>query len=48
MFARGQPRVGAYFFIAFQGEPLPRSGSGKVLKSVLREPYWEGHYRAIN
>ena len=30
------------------GEPLPKSGPGKVLKRVLREPYWEGHDRAIN
>ncbi len=34
--------------IAFQVEPLPKSGPGKVLKRVLREPYWEGHDRAIN
>ncbi len=34
--------------IALVGEPLPKSGPGKVLKRVLREPYWEGHDRAIN
>lgn len=34
--------------VAFQTEPLPKSGPGKVLKRVLREPYWEGHDRAIN
>ncbi len=26
---------------------LPRNPSGKVLKRVLREPYWAGHSRAI-
>jgi long-chain acyl-CoA synthetase len=23
-------------------DELPRTGSGKILKRVLREPYWEG------
>jgi acyl-CoA synthetase (AMP-forming)/AMP-acid ligase II len=27
---------------------LPRNPSGKVLKKVLREPYWEGHTRRVN
>jgi acyl-CoA synthetase (AMP-forming)/AMP-acid ligase II len=26
---------------------LPRSGTGKVLKRALREPYWAGRERAI-
>ena len=26
---------------------LPRNPSGKVLKRVLREPYWEGHERRV-
>jgi long-chain acyl-CoA synthetase len=34
--------------IAFQSDPLPKSGPGKVLKRVLRAPYWEGRDRAIN
>jgi long-chain acyl-CoA synthetase len=34
--------------ITFQDEPLPKSGPGKVLKRVLREPFWEGHDTAIN
>ena len=34
--------------IAFQSDPLPKSGPGKVLKRVLRAPHWEGHDRAIN
>lgn len=27
---------------------LPRNASGKVLKRVLREPYWEGHIRRVS
>ncbi|HWI71328.1 MAG TPA: AMP-binding protein [Baekduia sp.] len=27
--------------------PLPRSGPGKLLKSVLREPYWAGRERRV-
>ena len=30
----------------FVGE-LPRSATGKVLKNVLRDPYWEGRERRI-
>jgi acyl-CoA synthetase (AMP-forming)/AMP-acid ligase II len=26
---------------------LPRTPSGKVLKRVLREPYWAGHTRRV-
>ena len=29
-------------------ETLPRNPSGKILKRVLREPYWKGHDRRIN
>jgi long-chain acyl-CoA synthetase len=28
-------------------EDLPRTGTGKVKKRILREPYWAGHERAI-
>lgn len=28
-------------------EELPRTGTGKVQKRKLREPYWEGHERSI-
>jgi acyl-CoA synthetase (AMP-forming)/AMP-acid ligase II len=28
--------------VSFSGE-LPRTGSGKILKRVLRAPYWAGH-----
>ncbi len=34
--------------IEFRAEPLPLSGAMKVLKRELREPYWEGHGRAVN
>lgn len=34
--------------VSFDGDPLPKSGPGKVLKRVLREPFWAGHDRAIN
>lgn len=34
--------------ITFQSEPLPKSGPGKVLKRVLRQPFWDGHDSAIN
>jgi fatty-acyl-CoA synthase len=28
-------------------ETLPRNALGKVLKRVLREPYWAGHTRRV-
>ncbi len=28
-------------------DALPRNPSGKILKTILREPYWEGHDRRI-
>jgi fatty-acyl-CoA synthase len=27
---------------------LPKGGTGKILKRVLREPYWAGHKRRVN
>jgi acyl-CoA synthetase (AMP-forming)/AMP-acid ligase II len=27
---------------------LPRTATGKVVKTALREPYWRGHDRRIN
>jgi long-chain acyl-CoA synthetase len=33
--------------IELRDEPLPRSGAGKVLKSTLREPFWEGSDRRV-
>ena len=29
-------------------DALPRNPSGKILKKVLREPYWAGHTRRVN
>lgn len=34
--------------ISFRGEPMPLSGAGKVLKTELRKPFWEGRERQIN
>ena len=34
--------------VAFQTDPLPKSGPGKVLKRELRAPYWDGKDRQIN
>jgi long-chain acyl-CoA synthetase len=34
--------------IAFVTEPLPLSGAGKILKTDLRKPYWEGREKAVN
>jgi long-chain acyl-CoA synthetase len=27
---------------------LPKSGAGKILKSELRKPYWEGQERMVH
>jgi long-chain acyl-CoA synthetase len=29
-------------------EPFPKSGSGKLLKTALREPYWQGYERRVH
>ncbi len=34
--------------VTFRDEPLPLSGAGKVLKTDLRKPYWEGLDRQVN
>ncbi|MFT5520055.1 MAG: long-chain acyl-CoA synthetase [Enterobacterales bacterium] len=34
--------------VAFQTEPLPLSGAGKILKTELRKPYWSDSERNIN
>jgi long-chain acyl-CoA synthetase len=34
--------------IDIRHEPLPLSGAGKVLKGLLREPYWKGHAKRVN
>jgi long-chain acyl-CoA synthetase len=33
--------------VDFTNEPLPRNASGKLLKRVIREPYWAAHDRRI-
>ena len=34
--------------VVFQAQPLPKSGAGKILKTDLRKPYWEGKERNVN
>lgn len=34
--------------IGFRLEPMPLSGAGKVLKTELRKPFWEGRERQVN
>ncbi|NIB41533.1 long-chain fatty acid--CoA ligase [Pseudomaricurvus alkylphenolicus] len=34
--------------VTFREQPLPLSGAGKVLKTELRKPYWEGRDRQVN
>jgi long-chain acyl-CoA synthetase len=34
--------------VDFVTEPLPLSGAGKILKTELRKPYWEGKTKAVN
>lgn len=34
--------------ISFVAEPLPKSAAGKILKRVLREPYWTGRDARIS
>jgi acyl-CoA synthetase (AMP-forming)/AMP-acid ligase II len=34
--------------ITYREEPLPLSGAGKVLKTELRKPFWEGRDRQVN
>ena len=34
--------------ITFRDEPMPISGAGKILKTKLRAPYWQGRTRAVN
>jgi acyl-CoA synthetase (AMP-forming)/AMP-acid ligase II len=34
--------------VSFREEALPLSGAGKVLKTELRKPYWEGRDRQVN
>ena len=34
--------------VEFVIDPLPLSGAGKILKTELRKPYWEGHDKQVN
>ena len=34
--------------ITYRTEPMPLSGAGKVLKTELRKPFWQGRDRQIN
>ncbi|MCX7381529.1 MAG: long-chain-fatty-acid--CoA ligase [Alphaproteobacteria bacterium] len=34
--------------VVFRDEPLPLSGAGKILKTDLRKPYWEGQGRQVH
>jgi len=34
--------------VSFRDQPMPLSGAGKVLKTELRKPYWEGRDRQVN
>ena len=34
--------------VEFVAAPLPLSGAGKILKTDLRKPYWDGHDKAVN
>ena len=34
--------------VAFRSDPFPLSGAGKVLKTELRKPYWQGKSRSVN
>ena len=34
--------------VTLRDEPLPLSGAGKILKTELRKPFWEGQTRSVN
>ena len=34
--------------ITFVDDPLPLSGAGKILKTELRKPFWEGKEKQVN
>ena len=34
--------------VEFHETPLPKSGAGKILKTALRAPWWEGYERGVN
>jgi len=34
--------------VSFREDPMPLSGAGKILKTTLREPFWEGHEKQVS
>jgi long-chain acyl-CoA synthetase len=34
--------------VSFREEPMPLSGAGKILKTELRTPFWDGHTKGVN
>ena len=51
LIAHARERIAGYKrpkSISFRDDPLPLSGAGKVLKTELRKPYWEGLDRQVN
>lgn len=34
--------------VSFREDPMPLSGAGKILKTDLRKPYWEGVEKSVN
>jgi acyl-CoA synthetase (AMP-forming)/AMP-acid ligase II len=34
--------------VSFRTEPFPLSGAGKILKTELRKPFWEGQERSVS
>ncbi len=45
-----EPRLARFKFprlIRFSSEPLPKTGTGKILKRDLREPFWHGKDRRV-
>ena len=34
--------------VTFRDEPLPLSGAGKILKTTLRQPYWENQGKGVS
>ena len=33
--------------VVVRGQPLPISGTGKIMKNELRKPYWQGRGRKV-
>jgi acyl-coenzyme A synthetase/AMP-(fatty) acid ligase len=33
--------------IGFSSEPLPKTGTGKIVKRTLRESYWQGKSKRV-